>query len=46
MTGSPGVVVITGEPGMGKTWLVRRVLDAVDRDRVIVGCRGLPDGPY
>ncbi|WP_143027855.1 LuxR C-terminal-related transcriptional regulator [Lentzea albidocapillata] len=41
-----GVVVVTGEPGTGKTWLAGRVLDAVDRKRVVIGCRGLPDGPY
>lgn len=46
VTDPPAVAVITGEPGMGKTWLVGRVLDAVDRDRIVVGCRGLPDGPY
>ncbi|SDI46847.1 AAA domain-containing protein [Actinokineospora alba] len=46
VTAPPAVVVITGDAGMGKSWLVERVLDAAGRGRVVVGCRGLPDGPY
>jgi len=42
----PAVVLISGGVGMGKSWLVERVLAQVRGPRVVVGCRALPDGPY
>ncbi|WP_436500621.1 LuxR C-terminal-related transcriptional regulator [Actinokineospora sp. HUAS TT18] len=43
MNRPPAVVLIGGPPGIGKSWLVERVLT---RPSVIVGCRGLPNGAY
>jgi predicted ATPase len=31
--GTGRVVLVTGEPGIGKTWLVKRFLDDVNADR-------------
>lgn len=44
----PAVVLVGAGPGMGKSWLVRRVVAASQRAGMTVsaGCRGLPDGQY
>lgn len=42
----PAVVLIGGALGMGKSWLVDRVLAATGPGTAVVGCRGLPTGRY
>src|SRR5437016_4220871 len=43
----PVVVLISGAAGMGKSWLVERVVaEATPEPGVLVGCRGLPAEPF
>lgn len=46
MSQPPGLVLISGARGMGKSWLIERSLEATGASAVVVTCRGLPVGPY
>ncbi|WP_433333482.1 LuxR C-terminal-related transcriptional regulator [Spirillospora sp. CA-294931] len=44
---APVVILVGGAAGMGKSWLVERVLAVAGAGRpVVVGCRGLPSGAH
>ncbi|MFE0152850.1 LuxR C-terminal-related transcriptional regulator [Nonomuraea sp. NPDC059007] len=47
LSGCPVTVLVSGETGLGKTWLARRLLTESDAaTKVVVGCRGLPPEPH